>query len=201
MNRKAIIKEITKRNELIIDQNLLLKLWKKAPAHYQVKISIARAKIKGANIRIKELELILEPLNAMEVKNTQIDMFSNASFAKGSGMVNRAVNIDLKVSKGHNMLIPDKVHQKDVIVDVKAKKAKNKSQNQIVLDIFRNRPQIQFTAWQILDHLQWPVQRITSVRRAMSDLSKPKNGLLIKLDATRMEREGENNHLYQFRKI
>lgn len=89
--------------------------------------------------------------------------------------------------------VPDNAYQKDVLQNVEERKAKNKSQNEIILDFFIKHRGRGFTAWQVRHIVEMPL--ITSVRRAMSTLTKA--GLLIKLEETTIECQGERNHYYK----
>jgi len=90
--------------------------------------------------------------------------------------------------------IPDTVHKPVTGMDVTKKKEKAKTQNAQVCEYFYRHPGQRFTAWEINERMGWPERRITSTRRAMTDLTKA--GYLEKLDETRLGIDGEPNHLW-----
>lgn len=193
---KKIKEQIKVQKEIIEDQNRLLRIWSKAPAGNEVKITTAKKKISQARQNILELEEELEVIkNRPEppmISPNQLDMFPETA----PPMIKRAFNNDVEVTnKAISKMIPDNVHQQDVIDDIGVKRDKNKSQNKQVAEFFQKHKPKVFTAWQVLDHLNWPVQRITSVRRAISDLTRA--DVLIKTDQKKKEREGELNFLYR----
>lgn len=87
---------------------------------------------------------------------------------------------------------PDNAYQKNVLQNVEERKAKNKSQNQVILDFLKGNRGRGFTAWQVKKAVSMAL--ITSVRRALTDLYKA--DLIEKLEETTIEIQGERNHYW-----
>lgn len=77
--------------------------------------------------------------------------------------------------------------------------AKAESQKDHILALFERNPKTEFTPFDVcslFEDKKWP---ITSVRRAMNDLTK--EGHLVKLDVLKEERLGAPNHLWVLRNV
>lgn len=113
-------------------------------------------------------------------KNNQIDLFDHPHYPN--------LGVTVKGLKGT-------VFQKEVVKDIHKRAKKNKSQNDRILELFQFSSGRKYTAWEIKSILGFEL--ITSVRRALTTLKN--EGLLIKLDEKKMERQGEQNHLFTLR--
>lgn len=75
---------------------------------------------------------------------------------------------------------------------LKAYRSKASGQDAKILELFRKRPEMSYSPFQVLAFADLPVTTpITSVRRSMSNLTKA--GLLVRLDAKRKGNFGRNN--------
>lgn len=75
------------------------------------------------------------------------------------------------------------------------------TQEDLILAVFKARPDHGFTSWEMLKTLQWDRKKITSVRRAMSNLCDPRayeNPPVEKTSKRVIEKYGFN-HLYQLK--
>lgn len=199
MTMKSLIKkEIQEREEYIQDQQALLTIWRKAPETNRSKIAQARKNIVEARKVIKlkttQLEELENPSPPPQHQN-QLTIFGDLD--ENSRMLSRAAGMTVEDANGLSKLIPDKVHKPEALDELQNKKKKNRTQNETVLAFFQNAPARMYTPWDVVRGLGWPERRITSVRRAITDLTGA--GFLVKCEHQRREADGELNHVWKLK--
>lgn len=80
-----------------------------------------------------------------------------------------------------------------------AHESRARSQEEKILEFFKKNPGRKFTPIQVLDHFGLPERRITSVRRAISNLTYA--GFLLKTTQKKMERFGSKNYMWMLKPV
>lgn len=202
--KRQLEEKIRIRKERIDDKNRLIEVWKRSPEQMKHKLNKAREEVKNLYLEIQELDQELDIIKKQELKSdpAQIDLFQDPPPMMERALDQAPAPDVLLPNEFHNPAmtkehLPDRAHNmmNTPEPEVEEKRAKNKSQNEQIHEVFLKYPDRWMTPWDVNRILKWPEKRITSTRRGITDLKRDK--ILEKSDETRREQEGTVNALYK----